>query len=346
MKKSLGRRHASKAGFTLVELLVVIAIIGILVGLLLPAVQAAREAARRMQCTNNLKQLALSVHNFESANKKFPPGYLGAGNKQVFQWSGGEFGNQYVGLQTFLFPYIEQTAIYSYVPTVRNLGPKNRPTDVASPGPMFANWWNDDDGDPSDIDTLWDYAQYNIPAFTCPSDSAETATTGKFVALHNYATGATGGTVTGGYFGPPDSEYLGITNYLGCAGGLGDVDSNWANLRGIFFNRSTTGFGDISDGTSNTLLFGEVTGSYTYDNGQRLSRDFSFHWSTGPMPVAWGLGGAEPEKWYKYASKHSGGLVNFALGDGSVHGLSSSIDNTLYRHLAGAKDGFVASLPE
>ena len=66
----------TRKGFTLVELLVVIAIIGILVGLLLPAVQAAREAARRMQCSNNLKQLALSIHNYESANRAFPPGSI------------------------------------------------------------------------------------------------------------------------------------------------------------------------------------------------------------------------------------------------------------------------------
>ncbi len=76
MKTSSLTRNSARSGFTLVELLVVIAIIGILVGLLLPAVQAAREAARRMQCSNNIKQLALSMHNYESSTKSFPPGSI------------------------------------------------------------------------------------------------------------------------------------------------------------------------------------------------------------------------------------------------------------------------------
>jgi prepilin-type N-terminal cleavage/methylation domain-containing protein len=105
-----------RVGFTLVELLVVIAIIGILVGLLLPAVQAAREAARRMQCSNNLKQLALACHNYESAHKKFP----GPAGDSLYAYSA----------QAKLLPYVEQDNLHSLInyqlPLL--LPPANNPT--------------------------------------------------------------------------------------------------------------------------------------------------------------------------------------------------------------------------
>ncbi len=106
MKKSMGAIHR---GFTLVELLVVIAIIGILVGLLLPAVQAAREAARRMSCGNNLKQTALALHNYESTYKRFPSHMLGAGNMNTAIGSGVIGGQRglYSGWHALL-PYCEQ----------------------------------------------------------------------------------------------------------------------------------------------------------------------------------------------------------------------------------------------
>lgn len=107
MKKSPGRN-----GFTLVELLVVIAIIGILVGLLLPAVQAAREAARRMQCGNNLKQLGLALLNYEGTSKKFPPANGGSGCRNSGVCPTGTTGRARVSGLVFLLPYMEQTALY------------------------------------------------------------------------------------------------------------------------------------------------------------------------------------------------------------------------------------------
>jgi prepilin-type N-terminal cleavage/methylation domain-containing protein/prepilin-type processing-associated H-X9-DG protein len=97
--------HRSANGFTLIELLVVITIIGILIGLLLPAVQVAREAARRMQCSNNLKQLGIGFHNFECANGGFPP--------RRFMRSAQGKGGGYAGWGMFLLPYIEQQPLYS-----------------------------------------------------------------------------------------------------------------------------------------------------------------------------------------------------------------------------------------
>lgn len=113
LKRMTNQRHVRR-GFTLVELLVVIAIIGILVGLLLPAVQAAREAARRMQCSNNVKQLGLAVHNFESTYKKLP--YSGQCG------STGSTSTPYTihSVPTQLLPYIEQTALYNMFDTSSN----------------------------------------------------------------------------------------------------------------------------------------------------------------------------------------------------------------------------------
>ncbi len=108
-----------RKAFTLVELLVVIAIIGILVALLLPAVQAAREAARRMSCTNNLKQLSLAHHNFHDVQKMFPPSCYSIKMRNLFGVPGdtNRFDNRRIGFITHLLPYIEQQSLYDDVMT-------------------------------------------------------------------------------------------------------------------------------------------------------------------------------------------------------------------------------------
>ena len=146
--------------FTLVELLVVIAIIGILIALLLPAVQAAREAARRMQCTNNLKQIGLAIHNFHDAQKGIPPGSLGAGR---------------VGTHVLLMSYLEQTANWDL---------------LCSPGIGIIrnnNWWN------NVLNESERKGLASVSAYVCPSRRAPGAT-----APDNGVTDSVGNTAASG----------------------------------------------------------------------------------------------------------------------------------------------------
>lgn len=163
-------RNRCYRGFTLVELLVVIAIIGVLVGLLLPAVQAAREAARRMQCSNNLKQIGLAFHNYADAHKRFPPGEVGlstdpANTSTIIPGVGGDykaFGtsreNQWVW-SVLVMPYIEQGNMYS---VLQGLNLPACPTrTAATPTP------------PNGATTWGPFLQQTIPTYVCPSDPGE-----------------------------------------------------------------------------------------------------------------------------------------------------------------------------
>ncbi len=151
----------SRRAFTLIELLVVIAIIAILIGLLLPAVQKVREAAARMTCSNNLKQLALAAHNYDSTYQTLPPGFNSA---------------SYCGCLAYLLPYIEQDNIYKMIPSTL--------LTVPATGGV---WWGGG----------WAAANNSVKTFLCPSDGGrDTPSTGVFA----YFTTTSGG-MTGGYFG-------------------------------------------------------------------------------------------------------------------------------------------------
>ncbi len=314
----------NQRGFTLIELLVVIAIIAILIALLLPAVQQAREAARRTQCKNNLKQLALAAHNFHDIYNRFPAGFCGSPQDANIVYG----GNQWLGVLPQLLPQLEQPALYGRIAVWKGVDLRPNP---ASPGTYIAekNWWDD-----QVTDDTWTISQAKLAAFRCPSD-IESATRGIFVALHTYVLPATPNTLrfTGGYFGPPDNV-SGQTSYLGVAGGGSNVKGAWEYRKGIFGSRTKFSFRDVTDGTSNTLLFGEVTAGPLYGHS----------WMGGGyMPDAWGLAQTAPHEgdWYQFGSYHTG-IVQFGLADGSVRSVSKNIDfSNVFRWLSAMSDGNV-----
>ena len=237
----------------------VIAIIGILVALLLPAVQAAREAARRIQCSNNLKQISLGTHNFHDVYQKLPPGYLGTSSYSAPSYS----NTQWIGTLVFILPYIEQQAVYDRIQTVKNVDlPTPAPFTNPWPAGGITPWWSTPIGPGGEDD--WVTAQTRINGFLCPSTSPYSSTGGTSALMHCYGLDGSA-TVTMAYFG--GANQLGRTNYVGCAGGLGAIPTSgtagagWSQYQGPMLNRGAHSFAAVTDGTSNTFLFGETVGS-------------------------------------------------------------------------------------
>ena len=292
-----------RTGFTLIELLVVIAIIAVLIGLLLAAVQRIREAANRASCANNLKQLGLACHNFESTNGKLPPGYLGPiPNERTFGAEAAKFQN--IGVLVYLLPYIEQGNIYSQL-QVR--------FDVNKPGPA---WYT--------IPTNWKLAQNRIKLFECPSDNigGDSSPVVTVLAYHsfNYAAPIVANTddnTNQDFVGqdPNDPTVLGRTNYLGCAGLAGRGTSQaWSKYEGIFTNRSQNALGRLPDGASNTLLIGE--GVWDAKNTPFIS------WMWGGSCPTWsGLKRDGPDTGNTQFHSNHPGIVQFSFADGSVRSI-------------------------
>ncbi len=306
MKSRFARR-----GFTLIELLVVIAIIAILIGLLLPAVQKVREAAARMKCSNQLKQLALASHNYETTNGVLPPGNLGDPPGVPIS-----FNYQYYGVLALLLPYVEQDNIYKQLPINLN---------VSAPG---NNWWST---------AAWPLAFNRIKTFECPSDSASTAGT-IFVLTDTQPVGTGSAYMEAWSFGGNPPYNFGVTNYLGVMGGMGRLPGNgWDRWAGIYYTQSSLSMAQLtaSDGAANTLMFGEnsTLAGQMAGNGSN-----GFAWmGAGCMPEAYGL---TSPAWWTFSSSHTG-IINFAYGDGSVRGVLKSAPTRTLRSAAGFQDGEV-----
>ncbi|PHQ35262.1 DUF1559 family PulG-like putative transporter [Rhodopirellula bahusiensis] len=234
-------------GFTLVELLVVIAIIGVLVGLLLPAVQAAREAARRMSCSNNFKQIGLGVHNYHAAYNQMPMHGTGATNETNDLWSLADdhgtapappvgFSRHMLSYMVGILPFIEQQGMWEHISNPLT-DEANRTWPAMGPAPYAVRYmpWRTD-----------------VPTYRCPSDPGRGLPT---VGRSNYA--ACTGDAT-------SRTQLGVSRFNGGQSRWRYQDENWlmrqcrANLRGVFVPRGNTRFRDILDGTSNTIMCGEI----------------------------------------------------------------------------------------
>ncbi len=268
------RRVPSPRGaFTLIELLVVIAIIAILIGLLLPAVQKVREAASRMSCQNNLKQLGLAAHNYADADDgRLPPGYLGPYPNLVAP-SGGSSGypGQFVGVLPYLLPYVEQGNLYQSMM-------QGVPADYLGATAVYSPWWANG--------STWTAAQTRVPTFLCPSDNAYANTVGTITSAHTFS--APGAVDEDLSFFPigGGGDNLGRTNYAGVAGYAGAVSPSSA---GVFTNRSGVSLAQLSaaDGASGTVMFGETLG-----NSDAGPRQYSDSWmGVGALATFPGLGG-------------------------------------------------------
>ncbi len=286
-----------RRAFTLIELLVVIAIIAILIALLLPAVQQAREAARRSQCKNNLKQIGLALQNYHDTHRTFPPGVVlqRADNDFIGDGSNGTHSVESWGWAAFLLPQIEQTALY-------NQG------NIGTGGKLE-----------SAITTV---AMTPIPAFRCPSDNGP--------SIRNGAPQARWAT----------SNYKGNCGHRNCAfhtnsGGkiqpiaiMGSSDYG-----GLFSTDSKREIKDITDGTSNTIIVGEIAwmrGTVTHyaaawagclQGEQGNCADDVVASGRAPINTQSTSGDIRAES---FSSLHTGG-AHFVFADGSVHFISENI---------------------
>jgi prepilin-type N-terminal cleavage/methylation domain-containing protein/prepilin-type processing-associated H-X9-DG protein len=343
-------------GFTLVELLVVIAIIGILVALLLPAIQAAREAARRSQCSNNLHNLALAVLNFENSNKHFPVDYdytsptfrvnLVTGSRAPLGTDEDPLRPQRklsgAGWIVQVLPQLEQQSLY----------------DQFRPFAVDKSWLPPHTGMSANDPNLRAALQVQPAVLLCPSNSKFTGPAdGQYP--FSYATDVTGA--------PPNGPVVAVTCYKGNSGdGDFEYDTGFAmtqppgfwtydprvpcyngtNCFGMFWRttywRGGVKLKEVLDGTSQTLMIGEASP----EDGNSPAWSSDGDWAIAGVQLNWDYaasgacppGGAVPKSCWSqqrgFRGYHPGGVM-FAMVDGSVRFISDNVEHkTVFRALA------------
>ncbi|WP_158265200.1 DUF1559 domain-containing protein [Blastopirellula marina] len=310
------RNQSGRRGFTLVELLVVIAIIGVLIALLLPAVQQAREAARRIQCVNNMKQIGLGLHNYHDTFLVFPrtPFWFngGGGNQSPEFYSG-------FGWRSMLLPFIEQTALHDKINWSRPI--------------------NDTTGSPSN----YDIARIGIEGYTCPSDP-----TGLYTKAGNQYLWSNWCFPNGSC---QQDQPIGVTNYKGFVGVRYDAPLTGTSAipypASMFDRRKGPALRmrDVIDGTTNVIYVAEVTPEFYAWSG----------WASWHSDVISENGPNYAFRYYGHVnartstqhgftqgenagSFHPGG-VNILSCDGSVHFIPETVNLSVYQGLVNPQDG-------
>lgn len=347
------QRLKRRFGFTLIELLVVIAIIAILVALLLPAVQQAREAARRSQCKANMKQLALGLHNYHDVANIFPPLFVGGhtgGSSDPAAGGDGSFNNRWLLSPTVVvLPYIDQAGMFDQ---------------IQSDGPNVAYPW----------DAGYQPWRMNLPSMICPSDTLAPSATGK--ANYRYSTGRYnhrmrqirdryewGGQRVDGIFGVAEAAKIrdiidGTSNTIMIGERCQGLELRNEVISGVAFN------GNMNDGTGGGVTAGNIqqmvdecnafvdpSNPASYLPGTFASLEYpggrwadgrtyfaSFQTASAPNSAACITDGWDGNYTLMTAtSRHTGG-AHHGLADGAVKFISENIDVALYRAL-GSKAG-------
>ena len=332
-----GRDGDQPHGFTLVELLVVIAIIGVLVGLLLPAVQTARESARRAACTNNMKQIGLAMHNYQDVNGKLPFAANGKAGLATGDW----FPDKGHTWSVEVMPFIEMVELFNQIDRKRCVGDW-----TASAGFASTN---------RDVIT-----NRRIPFQECPSNQYASTRTrldgGDFQVHPSFGFIKMAGLGYGVCAGPnvrsadPPTDCPSTNNaYCRAPGASSELSSDSANP-GMFSveNPFQCRFRQVTDGLSNTIMVCETRGELSWHRGV-----FSCSWQgtitglrinstfTNEADVAGGSYLANVGA----GSRHIGGGATFCMGDGAVVFLKDETDYLVYNQLGHKSDGSAAKLP-